>query len=198
MLETGSVDEPGCDGAVQLISVDGLQDPAERRLARRPTGGPGSTDPEPHPHRDRQVMGPFRDRDIRACSGQDSAHRRGQDGDQPVAHPAGPARIGHRGQCHQQIRAQPRHGRGVHRTGCRVAVGGEHGDRRGWTSGHGGTPSDQRRGQSRDDHSCRRARPTPSTACHRADTPLNATLPTPCSVRANLRCWSIKLRNRPL
>lgn len=67
-----TLDEPGRHRRVQRVRVDGLQDSAKRGLTR---GAPA--DPKPDPHRNRQVMSPFRDPHIAARSGQHRAHRRG-------------------------------------------------------------------------------------------------------------------------
>jgi hypothetical protein len=71
--------QPRRDSGVQRVRVDGLQDSTKRRLTRW-----APADSEPDPHRNRQVMSPFRDSHVTARSGQDRAHRRGQDPHQLV------------------------------------------------------------------------------------------------------------------
>jgi hypothetical protein len=66
--------QPRRDGRVQRVRVDGLQDSTKLRLT-----GCAPADFEPDPHRNRQVMSPFRDSHVAARSGQNRAHRCRQD-----------------------------------------------------------------------------------------------------------------------
>jgi hypothetical protein len=137
--EVGAGDQPVRHRLVQRFRVEFLQDPADRRLARR---RPRNREPEPDPHAQRQVMGPFGDRDVAAGPGQHRAHRQREHRHQPMPDPAAGARVGHRRQRSHQIGRRlhihllPR-GIGVgHTIGCGPDAGGEQVDRRGWAGGH--------------------------------------------------------------
>ena len=95
----GAGDQPVRHHPVQRLRVDLLQDPADRRLARRRSS---NREPEPDPGAQRQVMGPFGDRDVAAGPGQHRAHRQREHRHQPVPDPAAGTRIWHlRQRCHQ-------------------------------------------------------------------------------------------------
>ncbi len=87
-----SLDE-GADHGVEPVGVHPSDQPAGSRFR-----GAASVYPEGDSDVAGQVSDPFGDRDERACSGRDRAHRSGEDHDQAVPDPATPARIDHPGQ----------------------------------------------------------------------------------------------------
>ena len=101
----GALLGPGARRVIEGVSVQVLQGPPERGLARHHAG-----DAERIPGGLISIGGPFRDGRERPGAGQHRAQRQAQDHGQPVTHAAARPRVGDRGQHRQQPRSLSRSG----------------------------------------------------------------------------------------